>query len=320
MHSLLKKSFITMILPTVLFSLSACSTTGSQVDVHNEGDVRRVGNVVWSNQADVDINNLLSTAVADNKIRLIFIREHDDLSKQTSSNIAINNSYQVSLHAGSYTVVDSCIGINQLSAHATGFKQNDLLAKQQDYRLEGGQTYFFYINMAKSGEGTLQQVTTPSGLQLAEGKRYQAHQISRVLLNCPETVKPAVVVAPLAPILAEKLTIDLELLFATDDALVRPQDYPEIKKLAEFMEQYPSTLVAIEGHTDSRGSDSYNQKLSQRRVNAVKDVLISQFGIATERLTAVGYGESQPRASNESDEGRQMNRRVVAVVEERTVN
>ncbi|WP_349773448.1 OmpA family protein [Psychrobacter sp. WY6] len=71
----------------------------------------------------------------------------------------------------------------------------------------------------------------------------------------------------------------------------------------------------IEGHTDSRASDSYNQALSQRRVNAVKEVLISQFGIGAERLTAIGYGESQPIATNSTTEGRQLNRRVVAVVE-----
>lgn len=186
MHSLFKKSFLAVVLPSFLLGLSACTTT-SGIDIDNEGDVRRVGNVVWSNQADVDISSLLATDVAENNARLVFIRQNDNLSKQTSSNIAINNRYQVSLHAGNYTVVNSCTGINELSAHATGFKQNDLLAEKQNYNLQGGQTYFFYINMAESGESTLQQITVDSGLQQIEGKRYQAHQISRVVPDCVVT-------------------------------------------------------------------------------------------------------------------------------------
>ena len=112
------------------------------------------------------------------------------------------------------------------------------------------------------------------------------------------------------------MTIDLEVLFETDKAVVRPEYYAKVAELAEFMTQYPNTVVTIEGHTDNRGKDSYNQALSQRRANAVKEVLISQFGVAEDRLTAIGYGESQPRASNDTVEGRQLNRRVVAVVEE----
>ena len=107
-----------------------------------------------------------------------------------------------------------------------------------------------------------------------------------------------------------------EVLFETDKAVVRPEYYAKVAELAEFMTQYPNTVVTIEGYTDSRGKGSYNQALSQRRVNAVKEVLISQFGVAEDRLTAIGYGESQPRASNDTVEGRQLNRRVVAVVEE----
>ena len=122
------------------------------------------------------------------------------------------------------------------------------------------------------------------------------------------------------PVLAEKVTIDLEVLFETDKAIVRPEYYAKIAELAEFMKQYPNTVVTIEGHTDSRGKDGYNQALSQRRVDAVKSVLINQFGVSAERLNAVGYGESQPRASNDTVEGRQLNRRVVAVVEERARN
>lgn len=79
------------------------------------------------------------------------------------------------------------------------------------------------------------------------------------------------------------------------------------------MKTYPQATADIEGHTDSRASHEYNQVLSQRRVNAVRKILIEQYGISPDRLNAVGYGETRPVASNDTAEGRQLNRRVVAV-------
>ncbi len=316
-----KKTLTAILLPTILFSVSACTVTGNSV-VNNEGDTRRVDGVMWNNQTDADINELLKKEMANDKTRLVFIRKNDDHSIQTSANISVNDRFQVSLHADNYTVVNSCVGTNQLSAHATGFKNNNLLADKQDYELTGGQTYFFYIEMDETGKSTLEQITPESALPQLANKRYQSHQISRVVPNCPipvamiQPVTPPPIIETKAPVLTEKMTIDLEVLFETDKAIVRPEYYGKITELAAFMTQYPNTVVTIEGHTDSRGKDDYNQALSQRRVDAVKEVLISQFGVSAERLSAVGYGESQPRASNETVEGRQLNRRVVAVVEE----
>ena len=315
------ESFLAAVIPVVLFGMTACATT-SDSQINNDGDTHRVGNVMWTNQVDNDVDVLLEKPVANDETRLIFIRKNDNDPEQTSANIAINDRFQVSLHPGNYTAVNSCVGTNQLSAHATGFKDNNLLAEQKDYQLAGGQTYFFYVDMDENGQGTLDQITTESALPLLETKRYQTHQVSRVVPNCPV---PVIATPPVTPptvavqsaVLAEKVTIDLEVLFETDKAIVRPEYYTKIAELAEFMAKYPTTVATIEGHTDSRASKSYNQALSQRRVDAVKESLITQFGVSADRLRAVGYGESQPRASNETIEGRQLNRRVVAVVEER---
>jgi len=314
-----KKVFLAAVLPVTLLGMSSCTMMDG---LDNEGDVRHVDGVVWNNQVDTDINEMLDKEVANDETRLIFIRKNDNDPEQTSANIAINDRFQVSLHPGNYTAVNSCIGTNQLSAHATGFKDNDLLAEQQDYQLAGGETYFFYVDMDEDGQGTVERITTESALPLLETKRHQTHQISRVVPNCPA---PVIATPPVTPppaveqpaVLTEKVTIDLEILFETDKAIVRPEYYTKISELAEFMAQYPNTVATIEGHTDSRASDSYNQALSQRRVDAVKESLITQFGVSADRLRAIGYGESQPRASNETAEGRQLNRRVIAVVEER---
>ncbi|WP_352259456.1 OmpA family protein [Psychrobacter sp. TB55-MNA-CIBAN-0194] len=318
MERVFKNMTAAIVLPALLLSLSACAMTGHS-SVDNEGDSRRVGNVTWNNQVDTDFQKILAANVDTDETRLVFIRKNDDDVEQTSANLSINNRFQVSLHPGNYTVVNSCVGTNQVSAHATVFKDNDLLADKKDYQLVGGQTYFFYVDMDDTGKSKLDQITAESALPLLDAKRYQTHQISRVVPNCPApVVTPPPIVQPTVPVLAEKVTIELEVLFETDKSIVRPEYYSKVSELAAFMVKYPNTVVTIEGHTDSRASDSYNQALSQRRVDAVKEVLITQFSIAPERLTAIGYGESQPRASNDNAEGRQLNRRVVAVVEERT--
>ena len=79
--------------------------------------------------------------------------------------------------------------------------------------------------------------------------------------------------------------------------------------VANALKQQAGLDVAVEGHTDSLGSDDYNQKLSQRRANAVIAYLVQQ-GIDATRLKAVGHGESRPVASNETADGREQNRRV----------
>ena len=79
------------------------------------------------------------------------------------------------------------------------------------------------------------------------------------------------------------------------------------------MRENPTTKAVVEGNTDSKGTDEYNQKLSERRAASVKDVLVKS-GIEADRLTTVGYGESRPVASNDTEEGRAKNRRVSIVV------
>lgn len=110
------------------------------------------------------------------------------------------------------------------------------------------------------------------------------------------------------------VTIDLNVEFDTNKAVIKDKYYNEIKKVSDFMKKYPDTTAVIEGHTDNVDSDEYNQKLSQARANSVRQYLINKFGIKASRLSAIGYGESRPIASNGNEEGRQKNRRVQAVI------
>lgn len=106
-----------------------------------------------------------------------------------------------------------------------------------------------------------------------------------------------------------KIDISSEVSFDFDSAALKPAFVPTLNKVAEILQRYPKTIIHVVGHTDSVGSESYNMQLSQRRAQSVVDYFVGH-GVPSERLIAVGRGESEPRATNDTDEGRQLNRRV----------
>ncbi len=97
--------------------------------------------------------------------------------------------------------------------------------------------------------------------------------------------------------------------FDFDQYTLRPESYPELKRLADLLKSNPATKVVIAGHTDDVGSDSYNMKLSLKRAKAVVDYLVS-IGCEKEGLVPKGYGKLKPVTTNQTDEGRAQNRRV----------
>ncbi|MDN5782240.1 MAG: OmpA family protein, partial [Luteimonas sp.] len=97
--------------------------------------------------------------------------------------------------------------------------------------------------------------------------------------------------------------------FAFDKSEVQPQFYPVLDNVAGTLQQYNQTIIEVAGHTDSVGSDAYNQQLSQKRADAVASYLNSR-GIMRDRMITVGAGETRPVASNDTDAGRASNRRV----------
>jgi len=110
-----------------------------------------------------------------------------------------------------------------------------------------------------------------------------------------------------------KVTFDAGILFDFDKATLRPASETELQKLAVILDKYPDTNILLEGHTDSKGTEEYNLNLSRERAQSVSNYLATR-GVTPTRFTIMGYGESQPVATNDTDEGRQLNRRVEVAI------
>ena len=98
-------------------------------------------------------------------------------------------------------------------------------------------------------------------------------------------------------------------MFDTGKSTIKPQSEEVLGNIADILDDYPNVKFRIEGHTDSTGSASLNQRLSQERAQSVMNYLIEK-GIPSSSMTAVGYGEERPIADNNTREGRRTNRRV----------
>ncbi|ABQ28476.1 OmpA family protein [Geotalea uraniireducens] len=137
----------------------------------------------------------------------------------------------------------------------------------------------------------------------------------------PPVVEPAPE-APLEPVPAAEPTpgrykycITLHIEFDIDKADIRPEYHDEVAKVGDFMKKYPTTTTVIEGHTDNVGTAEYNMGLSQRRAESVVNYLVEKFGIENSRLSAKGYGLTRPVADNSTNEGKQLNRRIEAIID-----
>ena len=160
-----------------------------------------------------------------------------------------------------------------------------------------------------------------SGLGDNDGNDYGFQLSLNKLIG--QTSAPAPVAAPVvaAPVVAEPeaaqeaevrtitVRLNVEFEFNKDTVLAIYGD--QLDAIAAAMKVHEDIDLVLEGHTDSSGSDDYNMSLSDRRAKAVKAKLVADYGIPAERVSAMGYGETQPIADNETDEGRARNRRVV---------
>jgi outer membrane protein OmpA-like peptidoglycan-associated protein len=126
----------------------------------------------------------------------------------------------------------------------------------------------------------------------------------------PAAVAPPKPAAPVAPApTAVKVTFETDTFFAFDKSVLQPAGKAKLEDLVSKLQGTDIEVIVATGHTDSTGTDDYNQKLSMRRANAVKAFLVSK-GLPAERVFTEGKGEKQPVASNKTAEGRAKNRRV----------
>ena len=109
------------------------------------------------------------------------------------------------------------------------------------------------------------------------------------------------------------LTIPQDILFDVDSVVVYPAIRDDILTVADVMQKHPESSVDVIGHADSTGTESYNQDLSERRADAV-GVILREGGMEAERVITYGYGETRPAATNQTEEGKALNRRVEIVI------
>lgn len=161
---------------------------------------------------------------------------------------------------------------------------------------------------------------TPAGVEVnADGcaKDDDGDGVPNHMDECPDTAAGAKVDEKGCYIvITEDVQVELDVEFDVNSAASRPSHRSEVQRVVSFMTEHPLTKVVVEGHTDDTGSAAYNQQLSERRAATIASQLV-EAGISSDRVTSVGVGEARPRADNSTEEGRQRNRRVVAVVSAR---
>src|ERR1041385_7919637 len=105
------------------------------------------------------------------------------------------------------------------------------------------------------------------------------------------------------------VTVKNEVLFDFNSAALRGASRDSLREMADVFNKYPNTTISVQGYTDSIGTASYNERLSERRAASVGNYL-EDLGVRSSRINEIGYGETHPRASNSTASGRQLNRRV----------
>ena len=279
-------------------------------------EVRQVDHIGWQKTGSTTFQQVNASNIPANQANLIFIRPLDNDGLQTSANIAIDGRFQVSLQPGHYSQILYCSGQHNITVVPTGAKTNNLsTANSHLVDFAPQQNHYIYVDIDDAtGQPSLSKLEEADAKKLLSTTFKQTHQISRVVRDCPVVQQqPQPEPEPEVKVEIDK-PINLQVLFEFDKAGIQPVFNQRIEAVANFMHKYPETTTVIEGHTDSKGSDSYNMGLSQRRAEAVKQELVVKYGIAPNRLRTVGYGESRPVDTNATEEGRYNNRRVVATV------
>ena len=215
--------------------------------------------------------------------------------------VYFNDRYIAPLKPGEYLQLRGCSHQNTLELRWRNDSSVNQVVYTYPLQLTQSVTQFLAVNFQDNRFG-LRETSTANFAQLSNAA-LETNLLSRKnVLGCEKNVIE---------------TLRLNILFDTDQYIIKPEYLSEVTKAASLLERHPNGIAVIEGHTDSQGDASYNQRLSENRAKAVRAALISRYGINANRLTTVGYGEMRPEADNNTRQGRSLNRRVEVVVKER---
>ena len=198
------------------------------------------------------------------------------------------------------------LGINQYDFNEASslVAGHDDISRQLTFGLGVGTmlTDHYQFRADVRGMGGLDEKGEDIGFQLSLNRSFgSAAARESVTASVPAVEQPGL----------RTVTISLNVQFEFNKATVLSVYGEQLQSIAAAMKAHSDIELVLEGHTDSRGSDAYNIDLSSRRAAAVKQKLAADYGIDADRISSVGYGESRPIASNQTDEGRARNRRVV---------
>lgn len=192
----------------------------------------------------------------------------------------------------------------------TVYNKKDKVPTQANIIVENMETGTIMINTKTNSDATY-EINLPKGGKYAFYAQKEDFLSENRNIDTEKYQINSVINADLflVPVLkGESLTLN-NIFFEFNKADLQKESFAELNRILPFFKQYPTLIIEIAGHTDWIGSDDYNQKLSESRANSVRSYLLSK-GVPEANITAKGYGKAEPVATNETEEGRQENRRV----------
>lgn len=306
-------------------SLIGCQTIKSDHSVSRDDGVRKVNQVSWDKSGDI-FTIPDDKALQKNESRVVFFRTTDINEPRGVVNIGIGSDkdFQVSLQEDHYSDVIICDGEEAIQVKFLDNQTGKVLSETKYYNFHPQTTTYLQIALSQNINPIIEKISDKD-VSLLDGSVRQTHQISRALSACKMSSQIVLQESIKASVQDQNLQYDnlniqnpvrFNVFFDFDSKDVKKINYSELDAIASFIQSYPKTNLVLEGHTDSTGPKNYNLKLSQSRVNSVKGILVNRYGLEAMRLNVISYGETMPIDTNDTVQGRQKNRRVVAVIKQ----
>ncbi len=308
-------------------SLIGCQTIKSRVlTPFDDGGYKQssqIKQVTWKKSGEV-FSAPNDEDLDEGKTRLVFFRSSNDAQQSNSININIGvgdaKRFQASLQDGHHSKAIICKDSQIISVEVLDSVSNEVFSYSKNYHFVPQTTNYLQVGLTKKRTPYIKQMSAKDALLLLNGSKRQTHQISRVTSDCKvpsqTSVQDTIDPAPLDKQIPAQSPTEFNILFGFDSTGIKNNNQAELGEMADFIQSHPKTEIVLEGHTDNKGDEQYNLELSKSRADAVKDALVDDYNLNPEYLNTIGYGESKPVDTNNTEQGRQNNRRVVAIVEQ----